>query len=99
MTFFRLPLLILLFAVSIVCMVPPALTRAEDKFVVCGDCEGAAYGEGISSHPRLFYTPQRLEGLKKRIPADSRIKEAWEDLLVRADKLVLSTGRTILSGV
>ncbi|UCG59726.1 MAG: heparinase II/III family protein [Phycisphaerales bacterium] len=41
----------------------------------------------ISSHPRLFYTPERSQDLKRRIATDPRTKEAWEGLLQRADQL------------
>ena len=74
------------------------------SIALCGNCRAAIGGGGtasidndaiiknnrkwISSHPRLYYTPERLKDLKNRIAADSRMKEAWEELLAKADKLL-----------
>ncbi len=41
-----------------------------------------------TSHPRLYYTPQRLKAFKGRMATDSAIKDAWNKLLERADSLV-----------
>jgi len=68
--------------------------------VVCG-CGGAAGMAGASpagqaqgpcrpirSHPRLYYAPGRLEILKRRIAGDAAVKQAWDSLLARAERLL-----------
>ncbi|MBN2271345.1 MAG: heparinase II/III family protein [Sedimentisphaerales bacterium] len=39
-------------------------------------------------HPRLYYSVKRLKALKSEIAADSGVKEAWESMLAKADRLL-----------
>lgn len=57
---------------------------------IMGTAVMAATGElnGIQPHPRLYYTPKKIEEFKTRIDTNEQIRTAWQDLLKRADRLV-----------
>lgn len=65
------------------------------SIALCGNSQAATGGKSPAgpnrnwaAHPRLYYTPGRLKALKARIATDSTIKEVWEDLIRKADRLV-----------
>jgi len=46
------------------------------------------YKERITSRPRLFFTPERMKSLHEQVDNNAVIKEAWQNMLQRADKLL-----------
>ncbi len=41
-----------------------------------------------SSYPRLYFTEAKLKELRQKISDDTEVRQAWEDILKRADRLV-----------
>ena len=53
---------------------------------LCGNSQ-AATGHNWPAHPRLYFTTERVKALQSRIADDPRIRETWEDLIRKADRL------------
>ena len=51
---------------------------------------GVAQDKAIlsSSYPRLYFTKAKLKELRQKISDDTVVRQAWEDMLKRADRLV-----------
>jgi len=51
----------------------------------CGTVSGSDF---TTSHPRLFFTPQRIDQFRHRIEQDDTLRQAWLKVRERADRLV-----------
>ncbi|MBN2327182.1 MAG: heparinase II/III family protein [Candidatus Omnitrophica bacterium] len=45
-------------------------------------------GDAIKPHPRLYFTPRAIENLKKRITQDSAVRDVWNEIRAKADRLL-----------
>ncbi|MBN2137743.1 MAG: heparinase II/III-family protein [Sedimentisphaerales bacterium] len=57
-------------------------------FGIAAPATHAQNNKPASPHPRLYYTPQRIQAFKAKIDADPKIKQAWTEMLTRAERLL-----------
>lgn len=82
----RLLCMLLLSLLALLSVDPLGANAAADPDDSLEDMQSEA--DWVSTYPRLYFTPERLRGLRKRISTDVGQREAWQILLERADQLL-----------